>query len=330
MNDIERLDFAAMGFRPLPWADFRMECLACYEPPLVAKSTRARAVQVLNELTALGPETTADLKPSFIARYIANRPPGQSTETLRGLLRQVSSFCSIAEKAGWIRISPFRQRTLGKWVARTPLKGKRHFSIDEIRAVLTRMLFEVQTSRFSAQWRAYRTYAVTAVVAYCGLRKNEALGLRIKDLDLVGRLIHVRPHANKLKTDASEDSVPMPKELVPILDGWLKRRMEMPPVYTQSTDCEWLFPTCNRLRPWLHGQKGGKALDRLRAAAERAGVKGMTFQALRVSWATHAEFYGLGPAMISRILRSSEAVTKRHYRRPDIPNLVKSVEDFHY
>jgi integrase len=95
--------------------------------------------------------------------------------------------------------------------------------------------------------------------------------------------------------------------------------------------CPWLIPTVNRKSPWTSGQPGGKALDRLRAVGKRAGLEGLTFQALRHGWATHAEYFGYGSALIQRVLRhTSIRTSEKHYRHADVPNLVERTAGFDF
>src|SRR5262249_17692643 len=69
----------------------------------------------------------------------------------------------------------------------------------------------------------------------------------------------------------------------------------------------------------------------LQAAAARAGIPGLTWQTLRRSWATHAQAWGLGSAMIQRVLRHTSGTTSEHwYRRADVANLAAAVKDVEF
>jgi integrase len=258
-----------------------------------------------------------------VSRYVLSRPPGQSSETLRSVLSSLRAVCSYAEACGYLgagRISPFRIKRLSKWVTRTERKEGRHLSRDEIRRVLDRLRLDVAERTEWAQWRSRRIYVLTAIIAYCALRKNEAIRLQVGDVDLPGRTIHIVART-KLKTTASAQPVPIPDALVPILADWLAHRLDAPPGVVVPA-CPWLIPCINRKVPWLHGALGAKSLDVFQDAAERAGIQGATLQALRRSWATHAEYHGLGPAMIQRVLRHTSGRTaERWYRKADLPNM---------
>jgi integrase len=245
----------------------------------------------------------------------------------------IRSICSYAETAGYVRCSPFRLRKLSKWVRVAPLEGKRHFSREEIRRVLDLMAKDVAGRAGWSQWRARRLQAVTAIVAYTGMRKMEALQLQVGDVDLAARVIWIRPHGKtgRLKTAASEAPVPIVQALVPILTEWLAHRMDAPFGFPIPDTCPWLIPTLNRRSAWTSGQPGGKALDRLKLVAKRAGVEDVTFLALRHGWATHAEFFGYGEALIQRVLRhTSTRTAKKHYRHADLPNLIERTAGFDF
>jgi integrase len=317
---------------PIPWVQFRAELLSLWAPPMCAKSTACKMRQVLGELDHLAVDTTADLTPLLVSRYIAMRPPNQSAYTLHAVLRVVRVICSYAQKAGYLRVSPFTLRPLCRWVRLTPLEGKRHFSREETRRLLDLMAKDVRERQGWAQWRARRLQAVASTVAYTGMRKMEALHLQVKDVDLAPRVIWIRPNGKtgRLKTAASEAPVPIPLALVPILTEWLAHRMDAPFGFVIPEECPWLIPTCNRRSPWTSGQPGGKALDRLKAVAKRAGVEDMTFLALRHGWATHAEFWGYGANLTQRVLRHTNTRTQLGYRHADLPNIVERTAGFDF
>src|SRR5208337_3391992 len=93
----------------------------------------------------------------------------------------------------------------------------------------------------------------------------------------------------RLKTPGSEQPVPIPEALVPILTDWLSHRLDAPVDFPIPLDFPWLFPTLNRRSNWTSGPPGTKPVQRLQAVGKRAGVEGLTLLALRHSWATHAE-----------------------------------------
>jgi integrase len=280
----------------------------------------------------LGVATTRDLRPELVYRFLATRPAGESPHTTRSVLRTLQAVCNHAEEMGYAW-SPFRLRRLrpAKLVRAAPLTGKRHCTRDEIRKVLDLMREDITAKQGWAQWRARRLLAVAATAAYLGARANEVLRLWVSDLDLHGRIVHIRPHGGrKLKTLGSEAAVGVPRALVPILSDWLEHRLDHPVGFVMPPEVPWLFPGTRRQGPWTQGAPGHRPTDRLKSVAARAGVV-MTFQMLRASWATIAEGLGLSQPQISRQMRHADpATTLKHYQQREEQNLRDAVERFDF
>ena len=151
-----------------------------------------------------------------------------------------------------------RLRRVSQWVGRIPKwTDKKHFSRKEIRSVLDLMHHDIEATEGWARWRARRLYALTATVAYCGLRRNEALFLHAVDIDLADRVINLtdrgRSGGQRLKTASSEAPVPIPDALAEILSDWLKHRLDHPADF-QFRPAPWLIPCpLNRRSNWTEG-----------------------------------------------------------------------------
>jgi integrase len=330
---------------PIAWSAFRSEIVALYQPPMVAKPTARKTLQVLREIEGLdlrpdpsvGSEpvritSTADLTVLLVTKIIAGRPPGQSAYTLNSFLASIRAICSYAETSGYLRVSPFRLRKLSRWVRLPMLQDKRCLSRAEIRRILDLMAKHVEERTAWPKWRSRRLLVTFAIAVYCGLRKMEILRLEVDDVDLANRVIWVRPHAGRqLKTRASEAPIPVPDALLPYILEWQQHRLDAPRDFPMPPSCPYFIPTLNRRACWVSGQPGGKALDRLQAVARQAGVEGATFQACRRAWATHAEYFGLGESMVARVLRhTTTATSKKHYRQAEIVNMNAAVKDFNF
>jgi integrase len=102
-------------------------------------------------------------------------------------------------------------------------------TIDEYRRVLSYIDADTNLND------PYMRKALQLFVSLCfwgGLRRDEALGLRVSDLDAAGHL-HIRPYAKrKLKTSNATRSLPvatfLPKELFEELAQWAKEREYAP------------------------------------------------------------------------------------------------------
>jgi integrase len=299
------------GVAPIPFVEFREKILDLYAPPQRAPNTFKGMRRLLDRVGELiGDGTTADLTTALVARFIATRPAGQSAHTTIGQLGYLGAACSIAAAEGWVRISPFQIRK--RWIKRPKVKGKKHHSREEIARVLDLMRRDIGRKKGWARWRAWRLYALASTVAFTGLRRNEALRLKVEDVDLAGRMILVvAREGSVLKTEGSAQPVPMPEALAQVLAQWLPH-----------SGGEWAFPNAVGDGPWIGGSPGYKPLDRMKRLGKRAGVEGFTFVSLRHSWATHAEFWGLTDAQIARVLRHTTPRTAiENYRHPDAVNL---------
>jgi integrase len=324
------------AYRPIPWDRFVLSLLADYQPPLRSAAALRQMTHAMGRVSCLiapdrpGPlvRTTEDMKPIVLARLIQSCPPRSSPHTVRALLRCFRVACNIAVDHGHLKVSPFRRNKIGNLVRAPRPTGRRHLSAAEIRTLLDLVAADVARTKGWPQWKFRRLQALVSVVAYCGLRRGEALGLRVQDIDLGARLIHVRPHAGRgLKTDRSEASVPMPEALVPILADWLAHRNDAPPAFRMPAALQWLFPNCRRRGPWRDGTAGDKPLSMLKAAAVRAGIGGdVNFQMLRRSLCTHLRTrFGASRDLAAQILRHSPAVADAFYVQDDEDNLRAAV-----
>ena len=311
---------------PIPLPRFRDEVLALYKPPLRAKNTFNKMRQALSIAVELaGPgATTADLSPELIARIIGSRPAGESPNSTLSLLSSFRAACAYAQTRGYVRVTPFAYRK--QWLRPAPTTKAHAHSQEDIARVLALLKADVEAREGWAQWRARRLYALAATFAYTGLRRNEGLYLHVEDVDLAGRMLLIVERGGRhLKTRASAQPVPIPPALAEILDDWLRPEHRLWMADVAADACPWVFPNTFRVGPWTGGPMGQKPLDRLKAAGERAGVDGFSFLSLRHSWATHAEAWGLSPAMIQRILRHTSLRTQWHYRHADTANLKAAV-----
>ncbi len=211
-----------MQAHAIPFDQFTAELLRLYAPPHRAQATRRQMRMVLDQVAALEVKTTADLTSTLVARFIEARPPGQSPRTLHTVLRVLRAICNQAVITGGLRVSPFALRRVSQWVGRLgPPTQKKHYSREEIRRVLSLMAQDVESTAGCAQWRSRRLQALVATVAYTGLRKSEALFLQISDVHLEARFISLtdrgRAGGRRFKTEGSEQPVPIPDALAPIL-----------------------------------------------------------------------------------------------------------------
>jgi integrase len=324
---------------PIPFAAFQAELTEIYRPPMRAQATFGKMVQVLRAVAdLLGPAgTTADLTPTLVARFISTRPATQGANTTISHLSYLRAACAYASASGYLRVSPFTIRR--NWLRPAPpcAERKRHHSAEDIARVLDVAKLDVvrKVPGSWARWRAHRLYALISTVAYTGMRRTEALRLRVEDIDVPGRLLLVvSRNGSRLKTVGSAAPIPLPDALAAILADWLPN-LALPdrpdenhfgplPVANPSgiQDRGWAFPNARQTGPWMGGAPGYRPNDRFRAIGKRAGVTGLNFLSLRHSWATMAEsLWGFSEPQIQRVLRHSTPRTQQTYRHFDPTNL---------
>jgi integrase len=298
---------------PIGLQEFRARVLALYTPPLRRKATHRKMGLILAYLARVpGVATTADLTTDAMARYAAMRSPEVGRNTIIGELGYLKAATAYADEAGLIDRPPSWRRLRMK---RGPGREKKHHPIADLVKVLSHL------EANAGDWPGRRLYTLASTVAHTGLRRNEALRMRVEDVSLAERVLWVVARGEDgLKTAGSEAPVPIPGPLAAALASWL-------PI----VDSPWLFPCLTRGGPWTGGTAEKCALGQLREAGRAVGVEGLTWQSLRHSWATHAESaWGLPEGVIQRVLRHTTRQTQRHYRHADLANLSEAVAAVSY
>lgn len=296
--------------KPVPlatWAD-----LIAREYSKGATSTLTRMKQACREAIALAPPgaTTLDLTEQLVADF--SRRPGAAATT-QGLMRGLKRACRLAARWGQLGVVPFSPDT--PWPRGDGYRDWRHHSFESVGRYLTHLASQSET------WKGHRLYALAAVYAYTGLRRNEGLSLQREDIRLNQRILVVKKPANaRLKTEASAAAVPIPDALEPILRDWMPR-----------SDKLWMFPGVMRVGRWSAGHGKYSAAANMKAAGESIGLQGMTPHSLRRSLATHLRGrHKLSREQVQMVLRHSDVFTQELYVCEDLANLAALVRDFRY
>lgn len=185
---------------------------------------------------------------------------------------------------------------------------------------------------------AYPTRLICHLIFACGLRLNETLSIRLKDLDLAaGKLVIIGGKGKK------DRFINLPPSLIPrmeqqvraaealhkkaVLEGVL---VQMPHLYAIKNPNAvfqrrwfWLFPQQRPCRdPRGPGRKWWHCLDTtvqraLQRANRAAGTEGITPHHLRHAWATYAHADGAHLRDLQEVLGHKNIETTANYVRPD-------------
>jgi integrase len=302
-------------YNPIPWPRFKEEILALYRPPLRAKTTFSGMQYAFRTLEPLGLETTADLTLALIGRWVESRPKTLSPNSVRGGLRYLQAICSLAQELGYVNVSPFALRRVGKWVRPVPPSGLQFCTREEIRRVGDHMAAQC-TGGGWFEFKARRVLTLFWTLALTGCRYSEALFLQVKDVDLANGTISIVSRAeHRLKTAGAHDTLPLLDELKAHITAWLPYRMSVPPDFVvDDPECPWLFPTLHRHKraPWTSGGPGQRPNVRVKTLAAEVGVL-CTPLMLRHSWGSWLAASGAGEKVIQQWLRHSNTGTQRFY-----------------
>jgi integrase len=304
---------------PKPWEDFKAEILNLYRPPLRTRATYTGMRDVLRDLAALGIATTSDLTLALVVRYIEAQPASISPNTVRGRLRYVQALCSLAEKLGYLRPSPFRIRRIGELVKPVPPAGKKFASREDIRKVIDHAASRITGGGFR-EWKARRDHAFLCTLAWTGARYSEIVYMQAEDISFDRDLIAiVSRQEHRLKTAGAHAVLPLLSELKPILLSWLEHRLSRPPQFElDDPSCPWLWPTLRGYKraPWNSGGQGQRPSQRVKVLAAEVGVR-LNPLMLRHSFATHIAAAGAGEHVVKQWLRHSNVQTQRFYVHPE-------------
>lgn len=296
---------------PIPLPEFRGRVATYYSVARKAPKTSQQLDHVLRLAQAAGAKTTADLTTETVSRIILARGEDANPNTTRGLLGRLKRVVRLAIRAraldpddepDWATLRP----------GAVPATRNRPHSEEQIRRVIDRL------AGMRAEWYAARLHALATLVAYTGVRRNEALFARVEDLDAVKGFLFVVARSRP-KTRASVAPVPIPEEALAVLREW-----------TLRCGGPWLFPGARSGGPWHGGAPGYRPVDRLRQAGEAAGVPDLGFHSLRHSLATILLVRGVPTWAIQRILRHTTPLTTEHYLHPADHQVAELVRDFRF
>lgn len=297
---------------PIPLPEFRLRLAKIYTSAGKAASTIHQLDHVLRMAESVGLSTTADLTTEGVADVILARGPSPNPNTTRGLLGRLRRCCRLAA-----RLRLLDRDDLPDWESlrprAIPATRNRPHRPEEVARLLDRL-----AGRGGDDWAGGRLHALACTVACTGLRRMEALHLRVDDVDPARGFLWVVAR-RRLKTEGSAAAVPLTGQLAAVLAAWLPR-----------CGGAWLFPGMRREGPWVGGSPGYRPIDRLRQAGAEVGIERLGFHSLRHTLATQLQLAGVPTWAIARVLRHSTPFMTEHYLHPSDRDVAELVRDFRY
>jgi integrase len=296
---------------PIAIGQLRQHIAQVYSAAQKSPKTLQQLDHVLRLAELAGVKTTADLSTAAVARVLSARGEAANPNTSRGLIGRLRRCANVAVRERWLdRDDAPDWGSL--WPRPAPSRVTRH-TAEDVRRLLASLAGP-------GDWYQARLHALAALVAYTGLRRQEALFCRVTDLELTTGFVFVQARVGRrLKTLAAAAPVPLADALVVTLRGWVP-------------ECggEWLFPGAHSQGPWSGGSPGYRPLDRLREAGRAVGIDRVGFHSLRHTLATELLIRSVPLWAIQRILRHTTPLTTEHYLHPSDLDCAAHVRGFSF
>jgi integrase len=260
-------------------------------------------------------------------RFIQKRMPEVGSGlTVDAELRALRHLCNVMEE--WKhrpeRSNPFAGRgkaTVGsrrrrhKEQIREGEEKAKHYTFEEVKAILSLASKEVVEADEKSRWAKRRLRVLVYFVSYTGCRISEAIHLEWKDIDFEKGVAWLYFKVeNDLKTEGSQAPFGLPPRLIEVLRDW-----------EQDKTCTWVFPNSQH-KPWKTGGPGFRPFDQLKALGERAGVQGANWKRFRHALSTHGkQRFGMSREQVKAQLRHTTEKTQEYYTHDDLDNLREAV-----
>jgi len=225
---------------------------------------------------------------------------GAAPLTVRRKLACLSSFFGFLEDMGHIRGNPAR---------RLPLPKVEPFDFAQGKQPVAVCLSEAEVQRLVSVARKPHQRALVLLLLTTGLRRAEAVGITLDDLDLDNNQLLVHGKG------AKERMVPLSDATQEAIQAYLKQR--------PKTTCNRLF--VSRFGQPLRGRAINRTLARLLKRAGLAG-RGITPHKLRHTFATQLIRRGVDVRTIQELLGHADLETTARYLHSDTRSKRAAVE----
>jgi integrase len=254
------------------------------------------------KLPAITPEHIA----SLIRDLEREGPSGKplSSSMIENYLRPLSGTMAFAMRRGLIGVNPCSLLTSDDRPRRHERRQDHVWSDEEIDALIK------AAERFARQPASRYDYTpLIRTALFTGLRLGELLGLTWADVDLHEGVLHVRRQFTRLgeyaspKTKAAIRRIPLSDDMTKYLAA-LKLRSR------HSKDEHPVFAARNG-KPLGHRNVTRRGFE---AAAEEAGIEGVSFHSMRHAFASRMIDRGISSTVLAALMgHESSTITERRY-----------------
>lgn len=203
------------------------------------------------------------------------------------------------------------------------------FSANLPEPIERKPLTEEEVDRLINEPSNTRDRLIIAMLYYTGLRANEIANMKVGDVDLEKRLVHVR--AENAKTGKSR-RVRIPRRLVPLIKTWLERDR---PSYLGSQDSLCLFISkadgglCNKQIAEIVKKNAEEVgiQEVLGETSDGRKLHKVTPHALRHTFATHLLNQGVRPEHVGKLLGHENLETTMRYAKVEEEKAFESYDE---
>lgn len=237
---------------------------------------------------------------------------GLSEKTQKHYLTFISDVMIFAKKNGLVFENPCRDITFTK----TPSKPKEIYTLDEVKIILAAI-----DDKAPLKYRLFFN-----IIAYCGMRKAEVLGLEFKDINFETSVMTIRRNSNyqqgygvytdTTKTSSSNRSLYVQNKILGLIKQMQAEiKQQAVKCGDQWVDSDRLFVTWNG-RP-LHPNTPYKWLKKF---CERENLPFKALHSFRHFVASQALYNGMDLPAVSSMLGHSQTSTTLNYYAHAIQN----------
>lgn len=240
------------------WKQRKLGIMTCLD------TVRMRQVKFVD---LLKPEDIDAMIAELLTRPTENGAP-LTASTVRGYVMEFRKMITELYDDGRLERHPFeRAKLVPREAEPSALNPDLYLNRDEMRRLLDQVVNSAQVPY---------AFELVSLLAYTGMRKEEAMRLRISDVDCDSELIYVR----RGKSKQAKRDIPL----------WPRLRKRLESLLRDKAPDALLFPSVvtPRLNPGVAAAQPIDSMDgTLQAAARRAGItKNVTHQMLRHTYAS--------------------------------------------